>query len=292
VQAIALGLVACLAGAINAVAGGGSLLTFPALLWLGRDPIVANATNTITLWPGSLAAALALRRDLRGARAWLALFLLPCVAGAVAGALLLLSTPSRVFAAMVPYLILFATALFAVQGPLTTRLAAARRRRASRMSSPAPSDADISSGIQAPSGVPAPSGAQAPSGVQAMPAIGGTATLAVLLFQFAVAVYGGYFGAGIGILTLAALGLAGFTDIHQMIGMRNVNAVWINGVAGLCFVFAGVIRWPDAVVLTIGQVIGGYAGARLARRLAPPLVRRAVVLIGIAMAGSLFFARR
>ena len=270
-QSIALGLVACLAGAINAVAGGGSLLTFPALLWAGRDPIVANATNTITLWPGSLAAALALRRDLRGARGWLTLFVVPCVAGAVIGALLLLRTPSRVFGTMVPYLILFATALFALQGPLTMRLARARRRRTD--AKPSTATADVGT----------------PSRGRAMPPIGGMATVGVLLFQLAVAVYGGYFGAGIGILTLGALGLVGFTDIHQMIGIRNVNAVWINGVAGLCFVFAGVIRWPDAVVLTLGQVVGGYAGARLARRLTPALVRRAVVLIGLAMAGSLFF---
>ncbi len=249
-QALALAVVACLAGAINAVAGGGSLLTFPALLWLGRDPIVANATNTVTLWPGSLAAALALRRDLRGAHGWLAAFLVPCIAGAVIGAWLLLRTPSRLFGAMVPYLILFATALFAVQGRLTRRLPARRH-----------------------------------AGV---PPIGGAAAVGVLVFQLVVAVYGGYFGAGIGILTLAALGLAGFTDIHQMVGIRNVNAVWINGVAGLCFVLAGVIRWPDAIVLAGGQIVGGYVGARLARRLAPPLVRRVVVLIGLAMAGAFF----
>src|SRR3982750_2583249 len=88
-----------------------------------------------------------------------------------------------------------------------------------------------------------------------------SSALPVLGFQLAVAIYGGYFGAGIGILTLAALGLAGFADIHQMIGIRNVNAVWINGVAGVCFVIAGVVRWPDAAVLVLGQIIGGYSGA-------------------------------
>jgi len=264
VEALLLGLVACLAGAINSVAGGGTLLTFPALLWAGRDPIVANATNTITLWPGSLAAALALRHDLRGARPWLSLFVAPCVAGAVLGAWLLLRTPSRVFAAMVPYLILFATALFAVQGPLTARLTARRRRR---------------NGASA---------ADAAAEIPTMPPIGGVATVGVLLFQLAVAVYGGYFGAGIGILTLAALGLVGFTDIHQMVGIRNVNAVWINGVAGLCFVFAGVIRWHDALVLTCGHIIGGYAVARLTRRLPPHVVRRAVVVIGLGLAATFF----
>jgi len=260
VEAVLLGLVACLAGAINSLAGGGTLLTFPALLWAGRDPIVANATNTITLWPGSLAAAVALRRDLHGARTWLTLLFVPCVGGAILGAWLLLRTPSQVFGSMVPYLILFATGLFAVQGALTRRLAALRRRRNG--------------------------GAREPE--VAMPPIGGTATIGVLLFQLAVAVYGGYFGAGIGILTLAALGLVGFRDIHQMVGIRNVNAVWINGVAGLCFMYAGIIRWPDAAVLTCGQIVGGYFGARLTRRLPPHVVRRAVVAIGLGLAATFF----
>jgi hypothetical protein len=268
VEALLLGLVACLAGAVNSLSGGGTLLTFPALLWAGRDPIVANATNTITLWPGSLAAALALRRDLRGARAWLTLFLAPCVGGAVLGAWLLLKTPSRVFGSMVPYLILFATALFAAQGPLTAWLAALRRRR---------------NGVAEIAAT-----AETAAETATMPSIGGAATIGALVFQLGVAIYGGYFGAGIGILTLAALGLMGFRDIHQMVGIRNVNAVWINGVAGLCFVFAGVIRWPDAAVLTCGQIVGGYAGARLTRRLPPHVVRRAVVAIGLALAGVFF----
>lgn len=256
-EGIALFLVACLAGAVNAVAGGGSLLTFPALVWAGRDPIIANATNTVTLWPGSLAAAIALRHDLRGAERWLALFVPPCVIGAVLGAWLLLRTPSHVFAAMVPYLILFATALFAVQGPLTARFGRPL----------------VAAGVR---------------GESVLPSTRFGVVLAALAFQFAVAVYGGYFGAGIGILTLAALGLIGFTDIHQMIGVRNLNAVWINGVAGLCFVAAGAVRWPDAIVMTVGQIVGGYAGAKVTRRLEPPLVRRAVVVIGIAMAASFF----
>jgi uncharacterized membrane protein YfcA len=124
------------------------------------------------------------------------------------------------------------------------------------------------------------------------PAVGAGFTVAAVAFQLGVAVYGGYFGAGIGILTLAALGLIGFTDIHQMIGIRNVNAVWINGVAALCFVVAGVVRWPDAIVMTIGQVAGGYAGARFTRRLAPVVVRRVVVGIGVAMAAALLVRLR
>lgn len=258
---IALFVVACLAGALNSVAGGGSLLTFPALVWMGLDPIVANATNTVTLWPGSLAAALALRRDLVGTRRWLLLFMPTCVAGAIAGAMLLLRTPSAVFAAMVPYLLLFATVLFAVQGPIVRRAERLRPGRGDAARRTAPESRPL-------------------------------VVFAALAFQLAVAVYGGYFGAGIGILTLAALGLIGFTDIHQMIGIRNVNAVWINAIAGLCFAVAGVVRWPDAVVLTAGQIVGGYAGARVTRRLSPALVRRTVVAIGVGMAASLLFLPR
>ncbi len=253
-EIVGLFAVAVCSGAVNSVSGGGSLLTFPALIWIGRDAIVANATNTVTLWPGSLAAALALRRDLRGARRWLVLFFPVCVVGAIVGAWLLLRTPSAVFRALVPYLILFATALFAAQGPLT-------RAFSTR-------------------------GAADANG--AAPRLSGAATAVIVAFQLAVAVYGGYFGAGIGILTLSALGLLGFTDIHQMIGIRNVNAVWINGVAGVCFAVAGVVRWPDAVVLTVGQIVGGYSGARIIRVLPPVIVRRFVIAIGVAMAATLF----
>ena len=255
-EVVGLFAVAVLSGAVNSISGGGSLLTFPALIWIGRDPIVANATNTVTLWPGSLAAATALRRDVWAARRWLVLFFPVCVIGAVVGALLLLRTPSAIFGRLVPYLILFATGLFALQTPLTRAFPARR------------SDGASDDGLA--------------------PTLSGGRTAAMVAFQLAVAVYGGYFGAGIGILTLAALGLLGFTDIHQMIGIRNVNAVWINGVAGLCFATAGVVRWHDAAVLTVGQILGGYTGARLIRVLSPEVVRRAVVAIGIAMAAALF----
>ena len=236
------------AGIVNSIAGGGTLITFPALLWLGRDPIVANATNTVSLWPGSLAALLGLRHELRGLGWWMGVLTVPSLVGGLVGAILLLQTPSRVFASLVPWLILFATVLFALQAPiarLTRRTEAEPRRE------------------------------WWPSAV---------------VFQFGVALYGGYFGAGIGIMTLAGLGLIGFADIHQMIGLRNFYAIWINGIAAAYFVAKGAVRWPDALVLTAGQVVGSYGGASLARRLGQKAIRRFVVAVGVAMALSLLLS--
>jgi uncharacterized membrane protein YfcA len=113
----------------------------------------------------------------------------------------------------------------------------------------------------------------------------------VVAFEFLVAIYGGYFGAGIGIMTLAALGLVGFTDIHHMVGLRNFAALCINGIASVYFVAKGAVVWPDALVMIVGQVVGGYGGARIARRLGRTFMRRAVVVIGVLMALSLLFAR-
>ena len=236
-------------GAVNALAGGGSLITFPALLWLGRDPIVANATNTVSLWPGSLAAVWGLRAQLGGLGRWIVWGSIPSVIGGLSGAILLLSTPRRLFADMVPWLIAFATAIFAASGPINRW---ARRH--------------------AQGAAPIPSNPHRPGG---------------LLFQLAVSVYGGYFGAGMGIMMLAGLALLGFGAIHVMLVLRNVWAVWINAVAALWFVAQGAVSWPDAGVLTLGQVLGSYAGARAARRLSPTAVHWVVVAVGVAMAVAL-----
>ncbi|MCC6765421.1 MAG: sulfite exporter TauE/SafE family protein [Deltaproteobacteria bacterium] len=246
------------AGAINSLAGGGTLVSFPVLLWLGRDAIVANATNTVALCPGALAAMAAFRRDLGPIRRWMLLIVPPSLAGGLVGALLLLRTPERVFAALVPWLILFATVIFAAQGPI---VATVRRFRPAR----------------------------APRSTQGVPPL--DAWPWVVAFELAVAIYGGYFGAGIGIMTLAVLGLVGFTDIHHMIGLRNFAALCINGIASVYFVAKGAVAWPDALVMIVGQVLGGYGGGRVARRLGRTFMRRAVVAIGVAMALSLLLAR-
>ena len=238
------------AGAINSVAGGGSLITFPVLVWLGREPILANATNTISLSPGSLAALHGFRAELDGLGDWVVRGTLPSLVGGVLGAVLLLRTPSPVFAWLVPYLILFATALFALSGPLN---ALARRRVA-------------------------PAGNGVPHAPRWTP---------LLVYQLFVSVYGGYFGAGIGIMMLAGLALAGFTAIHRTIALRNYYAILINGIAAVYFICFAPISWADAGVLTVGQVAGGLAGARLARSLPAATVRWFVVMVGLAMSIAL-----
>jgi len=221
------------------------------LVWLGRDPILANATNTVSLSPGSVAALHGFRHELVGVRDWIIWGTLPSLVGGGLGALLLLRTPSAVFAWLVPYLILFATALFALSGPLNSYT----RRHA---------------------------GSTSDGGVPLQPP-----WVPLMLYQAGVSVYGGYFGAGIGIMMLAGLGLAGFTAIHRMIALRNYYAILINGIAALYFVLFGAISWPDAAVLTLGQIVGGFVGARMARTWPAATVRNVVIAIGVAMAVSL-----
>lgn len=241
---------ALVAGAVNAIAGGGSLLTFPVLVWLGREPILANATNTVSLSPGSFAALHGFRQELVGLRRWIVRGTLPSVAGGLLGALLLLHTPAPVFEWLVPYLILLATALFAVAGPVAAR--AGLRTQGDGRGTPV-----------APRWLP------------------------VLGYQFLVSVYGGYFGAGIGIMMLAGLALSGFTAIHRMIALRNYYAILINAVAAVYFIGSGAVQWSDAAVLTAGQIVGGFAGARAARRLPAAAVHWIVVGVGMAMAAAL-----
>jgi uncharacterized membrane protein YfcA len=236
------------AGLINSIAGGGTLVSFPALLWMGRDPVLANATSTVALWPASLAGAYGFRREMKGNARLLLLFGAPSLAGGVVGAVLLLRTPTETFKQFVPFLILFATLLLAVQEPIARRLRGADEARE-------PSRAWWA---------------------------GAT------VFQFCVGVYGGYFGAGIGILMLAALGLLGFTDIHRMNALKNLLAICINGVAAVYFITSGAVIWSDVLVMTFAAIAGGYSGARLAYRLGRRFVRLAVITIGLVMSISLF----
>jgi uncharacterized protein len=240
---------AALGGMINAVAGGGTLLTFPSLIWIGLSPITANATSTLALLPGSVGSMWGYRRELGRAESRFLVLLGPSLVGGIAGAVLLRRTPPAVFDTLVPFLVLFATLLFAAQGPIQRRLRGGD-----------------------PAGQPATA-----------------AWLAgAFLFQFLVAVYGGYFGAGIGILMLAALGLLGLTDIHQMNGLKNLFGLSINVVAAIYFIWAGLIRWPEAAVMAAGAIVGGYGGAGLARWLGRSVVRTAVIVIGLVMTVAMF----
>jgi uncharacterized membrane protein YfcA len=233
-----------LAGAINSIAGGGTLISFPALVWIGRDPIIANATNAVALWPGSLSAAVGYRRELSTVRRWLLLLVLPSLAGGALGAWLLLRTPTSTFERLVPFLILGATLLLAAQEAVTSRLGVVARAHENPTT---------------------------------------TWVTFVFVFQFLVGVYGGYFGAGMGILMLAALGLIGLTDMHQMNGLKNVLAVCINGIAAIYFALSKAVIWRDVLIMTVGAILGGYVGARIARRLGRTFVRRSVVVIGLVM---------
>lgn len=233
---------AFVAGVINSIAGGGTLVSFPVLIWLGLPPVSANATSTVAIWPGSVGGAWGYRREVATAERWLLALILPSAVGGVLGAVLLRWTSSATFAHLVPWLVLFATLLFMLQGPIHRHLKTSSSR----------------------------------------------SLTGAMCFQFFVALYGGYFGAGIGILMLAALSILGMADIHQMNGLKNIFALAINGVASVYFILAGMVYWPDVLTMAIGAIAGGYGCAGLARRMGRTTVRRIVIIIGFAMTLSLF----
>jgi hypothetical protein len=243
---------AFVAGAINSVAGGGTLLTFPTLIWLGLPSINANATSTVAIWPGTVGTIWGYRQELRTSSPRMLALAAPSVVGGILGALLLNHTPPAVFDALVPFLILFATLLFMVQEPIQRRL---------KISNP---ESHMSSHKST------------------------RWLMGAMTFQLFVALYGGYFGAGIGILMLAALSVLGFTDIHQMNGLKALLGASINGVAAIYFIWARMVCWPEFVVMVIGAIIGGYGGALIARRIGGAAVRRIVIIVGLSMAASMF----
>jgi uncharacterized membrane protein YfcA len=238
------------AGVMNAVAGGGTLVTFPALLLSGLGSVVANATSTVALLPAALSSAYGYRKNISPVARWLRVFAPVSLAGGLLGGYLLVATPSETFDALVPFLILFATTLFMAHRWFN-RFSAGHIR----------------------SGVP-PSRAW----------ITGAA-----VFQFAVAVYGGYFGAGIGILMLASLGMLGFDDVHEMNTLKVMQGFLINVVAALYFIISGLVDWPDAGIMIVGTVVGGYAGARFAQRIPQSRVRVLITAIGLIISAVMFY---
>lgn len=252
-QGSSLFVAAVIAGMLNAIAGGGTLVTFPSLVWAGRPPLIANATNAFALAPGSISGAYGYKREMLEAPRRFLYLLIPSVAGSLVGAVLLKWTPPAVFAALVPFLILFATILFMLQEPVQRWL----------------KTSDVS---------------HRPATVRWI--------IGASFYQFLVAVYGGYFGAGMGILMLAVLGTMGLSDIHQMNGLKNIYGSMINGVAAVYFVFAELIDWPAAAVMAVGSIIGGYGAAGIARRIGRKGVRRIVIVIGFAMTISLLIRQK
>jgi uncharacterized protein len=241
-QAIFLFVAGVLGGALNAVAGGGSFVAFPALLFVGVPPIPANATNALALWTGVTASGGAYRNRLDVPQRVLIPLLATSIAGGLMGAWLLLKTPAHTFMRVLPWLMLGATLLFVFGKQLS----------GGRKSS-----------------------------------VGHDATTAAIVgasvFELAVAVYGGYFGGGVGIVNLAMLAAVGMTDIHAMNALKSVLGIAINGVATVAFVVARAIYWPQAVVMIAGAVVGGYFGAHYAQRLPQAWVRRFVILVGAGM---------
>lgn len=241
---------AAIAGAINSVAGGGTLVSFPMLVWTGVPHIVANATNTLAMTPGAAGSVVGYRRELATIPRKYLVLMAPSVIGSLLGGYLLKKTPPGVFASLVPYLILFATILFMLQEQVRRWLRTGEGE-----------EQEATTGW----------------------------LIGACCYQFGVAVYGGYFGAGIGILMLAALGMLGLRDIHQMNGLKNIFGFLTNGAAAVYFIFVGLINWPAGLLMAVGAIAGGYGGAGVARKLGQKTIRRIVIAIGFGMAISLFF---
>ena len=242
-DALLVGAGAFAAGAMNAMAGGGTFFSFPAMLAAGVPPVMANASNTVALWPASISSAWAYRREAMRHGRWAALLAVISVIGGLAGGLLLLAVSNETFSKLVPWLLLVATTLFAF-APQVSKLIAWMKGRMKIASSDQPGSK------------------------------GGA------LFQLIVAIYGGFFGAGMGILTLAALSIQGFDDVQEINALKNMTSAMNYTVAALTFIIAGAISWPHTLVALVTAAVGGYVGAALARKLPNLWLKRLVIVVG------------
>jgi hypothetical protein len=241
-----------LAGTVNAIAGGGTFFTFAALMAVGLPPVAANATSAVSVMPGSIASTLAYRREI----AALGRMLVPlCVISAMGGLLggwLLLNTDNTTFRGLVPWLLLFATALFALS-PRIPRLVAPLRGSVPQ---------------------PAPVALRATAGAVALQGI--------------VAIYGGYFGAGMGIMMLASLSLVFGERYHDANAAKNILSVFMQGFAVILFLFSGLVHWPEAIIVVVSSVLGGTYGVVVAKRVPTHVVRWSVVIVGTLLSGWYF----
>ena len=242
------GLAAVAAGAVNALAGGGTLITFPTLTALGLPAVAANVTNTIALAPGHLGATVAQKRELAGQRARVSRLVPAALLGGLAGGLLLLFTTERVFRHLVPFLILLASALLAVQEPV-------RRWLLRRLGTHRGSHEDLA-----------------------------------VLPVFAASVYGGYFGAGLSVIVLAALGLVVEDSLTRLNATKQAIGFAANAAAAVLFLFSGQVHWPAALVMLVAAVAGGWLGGRLAGRVRPSTLRAVVVTVGLVV-GVVYLVR-
>jgi uncharacterized membrane protein YfcA len=230
--------VAAFAGAINSVAGGGSFLTLPTLLYAGVTPVVANATSTMAMLPGSVASAVAYRRELQGRSEWLLALGLVSLVGGLLGGVLLVRTSDTSFMRLLPWLMLLAAVTFTFGNRVRRRLS--------------------------------------------LDHLQGNLLL-VSIVQFVIAIYGGYFGGGMGIMMLASFALGGMLDIHEMNALKTFLGVAVNVLALGEFIVRGVVAWAPGLIMVAGAILGGYFGAVLARRMDPRWVRAVVIVIGWTM---------
>ncbi|MEI7612154.1 MAG: sulfite exporter TauE/SafE family protein [Betaproteobacteria bacterium] len=240
---IALG--AFMGGGMNALAGGGTFFSFPALLAAGVPPVMANASNSVALWPASLLNAWGYRHELQRHGKWVVVLALVSALGGLAGGLLLLSTSNAAFSKLIPWLLLVATLLFAFSSQVSLWVAVVKGW--------------LGAGVA----------------LERKPGSLGGAS-----FQFVVAIYGGFFGAGLGILTLAALAIQGFKDMQELNALKNLSSSVNYTMAALTFIIAGAISWPHTLVMLVAALAGGRAGTVLARRLPALWLKRVVIAVG------------
>jgi len=251
-----------LGGALNAVAGGGSFLTFPAMLAVGLGPIQANATNTVAMWPGQLTSIAGYRDEVRKHKRLAVKMALAGLVGGSVGAIILLNTPATTFIQLVPWLLLFAAVVFAVSDPVMKYLQRRAQTRATAR------------------GVVAVESAEVKAERNYWPLI-----VATVLICF----YIGYFGAGAGFLIISLLSVFGFQDLNEMNAMKVVSTTMANGMACILFAFSGKVEWRFCLAAMVTCAIGGYLSARISQRLDPRLLRAMVVVIGLGMAGYFFW---
>ena len=245
-------LAAFVGGALNAVAGGGSFIGLPALIFAGVPAVSANATNTLALWPASASSAWAYRREVTATRSWIVSLGGASLAGGIIGGFLLLRTSDAAFVRLLPWLLLVAAVTFSFGGVIQRLLTRQH---------------------------PTSAAPQHSTGAAPKHSIG----TAVLFLQFAISIYGGYFGGGMGIMMLATLTIAGMSDIHQMNAVKSVLAVIINGVALAEFVALGAIAWAPGAIMVAGGIAGGYVGAATARQVDPRYVRNLIMVVAWGM---------
>lgn len=243
IEILTLSAAGCAAGAINAIAGGGTLLTFPVLLMFGTPPVLANATSTVGLVIGTAGSIVGFRGHFTSIRTKLLQFIPICLIGAAIGSWLLTRTSDDQFSKLIPFLVLFATVLFFLQGFLRKSATSSKSK----------------------------------------------ALWFSLALQLPVAIYGAFFGAGIGILMLASFGFMGMTNIHEMNALKNILGSLINVIAAVWFIAVGMVNWPQALALTAGALIGYYLGAHFSQRISPQKVRNLITAIGLIISVLMFW---